>query len=83
MTGASEQSVSPARTPCVKCIEVYLRAAQTIGPGQMGRVELRVSEGGRDILVYTLKSVGEAAEMIRFLADFLPRAEFVIQPLRH
>lgn len=49
----------------------------------MNRVELRVSDGGAEILVYTMKGAGEAAEMIRFLSDFLPGAQFVIQPLRH
>jgi hypothetical protein len=46
-------------------------------------VELRVRDEGRDILLYTFDSAGRAAEMIHFLADFLPKAEFVVQPLRH
>ena len=46
-------------------------------------VELRVREGESDILVYALKSVTEAAEMVNFLGDFLPSAQFVVQPLRH
>ncbi|MEM6608619.1 MAG: hypothetical protein AAF689_08565 [Pseudomonadota bacterium] len=46
-------------------------------------VELRVRDGGRDILVYTFKSAGEAGEMIHFLSDFFPAGEFLVQPLRH
>lgn len=49
----------------------------------MGLVELRVREEGEDILVYTFRSLVEAAEMISFLSDFLPRAQFVVQPCRH
>lgn len=46
-------------------------------------VEMRVSEAGEEILVYTFKRPSEAAEMIEYLADFLPGAEFLVQPLRH
>lgn len=46
-------------------------------------VELRVNEGGEALLIYTFKAIGPAAEMIVFLKDFFPRAEFVLQPLRH
>ncbi|MEM1428662.1 MAG: hypothetical protein AAGG09_04315 [Pseudomonadota bacterium] len=47
-------------------------------------VELRVEEeNGQALLVYALRSLGEASEMILFLKDFLPEARFVIQPLRH
>ncbi|MEM7520406.1 MAG: hypothetical protein AAF307_05150 [Pseudomonadota bacterium] len=46
-------------------------------------VEMRVREAGEDILVYTFKKPREAAEMIGFLSEFLPAAEFLIQPLRH
>ena len=49
----------------------------------MGIVELRVAEGGRDVLVYTFREVAEAAEMMRFLSEFLPEARFLIQPVRH
>ena len=49
----------------------------------MGMVELRVRKDGEDVLVYTFKNVGEASEMIHFLSDFWPRADFVVQPLRH
>ena len=47
------------------------------------QVELRVSDEGKEILVYTFESAGEAAEMIHFLTDFLPAAQFVLQPMRH
>jgi hypothetical protein len=49
----------------------------------MGLVELRVAEDGQDVLIYTLSGVPEAAEMMRFLAEFLPDARFLIQPVRH
>lgn len=49
----------------------------------MGPVELRVSHDGAEILVYTMKGTGEAAEMIGFLSGFLPGAEFLVQPVRH
>ena len=46
-------------------------------------VELRVSEEGREVLVYTFRATSEAAEMITFLAGFLPGARFLIEPVRH
>lgn len=46
-------------------------------------VEMRVRDAGEEILVYTFKEPKEAAEMIEFLSDFLPEAEFLVQPLRH
>lgn len=46
-------------------------------------VELRVAENGREMLVYTFRGTAEAAEMMRFLAEFLPEARFLIQPVRH
>jgi hypothetical protein len=49
----------------------------------MGMIELRVAEGGEDVLVYTFRTVADAAEMIGFLSEFLPEARFMIQPLRH
>lgn len=49
----------------------------------MGMVELRVAEGGQDVLVYTFRGVADAAEMMRFLSEFLPEARFLIQPVRH
>jgi hypothetical protein len=49
----------------------------------MGLVELRISDEGEDVLVYTFTRITEAAEMMRFLAEFLPGATFLIQPLRH
>lgn len=49
----------------------------------MGIVELRVADGGQDLLVYTFRGMAEAAEMMRFLSEFLPEARFLIQPVRH
>ena len=46
-------------------------------------VELRVREGGTDVLVYTFETPTKAADMIHFLSDFFPAAEFLVQPLRH
>ena len=46
-------------------------------------VELRVRDQGSEILVYALQSVAEAAEMMHFLGDFLPSAQFTVQPLTH
>jgi hypothetical protein len=49
----------------------------------MGMVELRVAESGHDVLIYTFRGVADAAEMMRFLSEFLPEAQFLIQPVRH
>lgn len=49
----------------------------------MGFVELRVSEDGEEILVYALKDLAKAAEMIDFLSEFLPDAQYLVQPGRH
>lgn len=46
-------------------------------------LELRVRDAGDDVLVYTFRSAAEASEIIRFLSDFFPRAQFVLQPLSH
>ena len=46
-------------------------------------VELRVREDGADIIVYTFESPTKAADMINYLSEFFPRAEFLVQPLRH
>ena len=46
-------------------------------------VQLRVQTGGEDILVYSMRSVAEAADMVLFLRDFLPEARFVLEPLLH
>jgi hypothetical protein len=46
-------------------------------------VELRVADDGREVLVYNFRGTAEAAEMMRFLAEFLPEARFLIQPVRH
>jgi hypothetical protein len=46
-------------------------------------VRMAVLDGDDEILVYVFAHAGEAAEMIAFLRDFLPKAEFVLEPLRH
>ncbi|MDG4648432.1 hypothetical protein P6F26_08240 [Roseibacterium sp. SDUM158017] len=48
-----------------------------------GSVELRVRDGEADILVYTFDTASKAADMIHFLSDFFPAAQFLVQPLRH
>ncbi|MFT7311220.1 MAG: hypothetical protein ACI853_001717 [Paracoccaceae bacterium] len=47
------------------------------------RVEMKVHDGGENILAYTFGSLAEAASMRAYLKDFFPQATFVIQPLRH
>jgi len=49
----------------------------------VGMVELRVRDGGEDVLQYSFKTIKEASEMLAFLKDFFPAGTFVIQPLRH
>jgi hypothetical protein len=44
---------------------------------------MRVEEAGESILVYTLHSVAEAAELMTFLRAFLPSARFILEPLHH
>jgi len=46
-------------------------------------LELRVQEDGSDTLIYTFRSVTDAAEMVAFLKDFFPKADFVLGPVRH
>jgi len=46
-------------------------------------VELRVRDGGEDVLVYAFKTPAEAGEMIQFLSEFFPKGEFLVQPLLH
>lgn len=46
-------------------------------------VELRVADEGREVLVYSFGKISEAVDMMSFLADFLPQACFLIQPVRH
>ena len=46
-------------------------------------LELRVREAGEDVLVYTFKTVSEASDIIRYLGEFFPGAQFVLQPLAH
>ena len=49
----------------------------------MGMIELRVSEDGQEILIYTFREIAAAVEMMGFLSEFLPEARFVIQPVPH
>lgn len=49
----------------------------------MGLIELRVTDGGEDVLIYTFRRMADAAEMMGFLAEFMPDAKFLIQPIRH
>lgn len=48
-----------------------------------GMVEMRVEDGGEEILHYTFKSLKEASDMLAFLREFFPDGTFLIQPLRH
>lgn len=58
-------------------------ASRSVIWGIAEMVELLVRKDGRDELVYVMKSVAEATEMVDFLSDFWPDAQFVMQPLRH
>jgi len=46
-------------------------------------VQLRVEDAGQAVLIYTMRTVSDAAEMTVFLRDFFPQARFVVEPLRH
>lgn len=46
-------------------------------------VEMRVEDGGEEVLRYSFKTLQEASEMLDFLKDFFPSGTFVIQPMRH
>ena len=46
-------------------------------------VELRVEDGGTEVLNYTFKTIAEASEMLHFLKDFFPLGTFFLNPLRH
>ena len=46
-------------------------------------VELRVMQDEETILRYLFRTVAEAAEMVLFLADFLPGSRFLVQPAPH
>jgi hypothetical protein len=48
-----------------------------------GAVALLVRSGERTLLEYSFATTREVAEMVAFLRDFLPAAQFVIQPVRH
>ena len=44
-------------------------------------VRLAVLEASEEKLVYAFETAGEAAEMIAFLREFLPEAEYVVEPV--
>lgn len=46
-------------------------------------VELRVMQDEETILRYVFRSVGEAADMVLFLSDFLPGSRYLVQPALH
>jgi len=46
-------------------------------------VEMRVRDGGADVLVYVFRTIAEAGEMMAFLREFFPSAQFLVQPLPH
>lgn len=46
-------------------------------------MRMAVLEGGEEILVYVFAQASEAAEMMTFLRGFFPKAEFVLEPVRH
>jgi hypothetical protein len=44
---------------------------------------MTVRQDGEDILVYRFGTMREAAEIFDFIADLMPGAQFIIEPLRH
>lgn len=50
---------------------------------KVGNVSLTVIEDGRVELNYPAMTIKEAMELIDFLRDFMPLAQFTIQPVRH
>jgi hypothetical protein len=66
-----------------KIRRIFGDGQRTGGQGMQRHVELRVRDGGEDILVYTFESAAGAARMIHYLSDFFPDAEFLLQPLLH
>ncbi len=51
--------------------------------GKLGGVSLVVSQDGKVELDYPPMSLAEAAELICFLREFLPRAQFLLRPVLH
>lgn len=49
----------------------------------VGGVRFAVREAGEEVLVYHMSSIREATEILAFIREFFPRAEFVFEPLRH
>ena len=48
-----------------------------------GGVCLRVRDHGEDILVYHFSTMREAAKTFLFVSEFLPHAQFILEPARH
>lgn len=51
--------------------------------GRIGGVSLEVRNDGVLELHYGSMTIAEAVDMIRFLREFMPRAQFAIQPVQH
>lgn len=51
--------------------------------GRLGDVSLVVSQDGKVELDYPPMPLAEAAELIRFLREFMPRAQFLLRPVLH
>lgn len=49
----------------------------------LGGVCMKVTEEGREVLVYHFASIAEAAKTFDFISEFFPQAQFVIEPIRH
>lgn len=50
---------------------------------KVGNVSLTVVQDGRVELNYAAMTIQEALELIQFLRDFMPDAQFTIQPVQH
>jgi hypothetical protein len=51
--------------------------------GKLGGVSLVVSQDGKVELDYPVMSMAEAVKLIHFLREFMPQAQFLLQPVRH
>lgn len=51
--------------------------------GKRGDVSLVVRQEGKVELDYPVLSVAEAVKLIHFLREFMPAAQFLVQPVRH
>jgi len=50
---------------------------------RLGPVRMKVIQGGELMLDYHCVSLAQAAEIMEFLRDFLPEAEFDVGPVLH